>query len=92
MTDINVVDCHITIAVGNRQHRFDFATEAQRLVCVTAIRMLKGDVLRNTQRTVTANGYGKCCLAIIGTAIDTADDQLALDMQTDCEAVGSFQP
>ena len=92
MADIDLVDRHIAVAISNGQHCFDFATEAKRFVCVAAIRMLKRDVLRNTQRAVTANGYGKCGLANIGAAINTADDQITFDMQTDSEAVCSFQP
>ena len=92
MTDVHAVDRNITVAVSHRDHGFNLAAEAQRLVCVTAIWMFEGNVLRHTQLAITADGHSKGSLAIVSTAGNTADNQITFNIKANRGTIGGFQP
>ena len=92
MTNVHAIDCNITVAVSHRDHGFNLATEALRLICAAAIWVLKGDVLRHTELAIITNGHSKGSLAIVSTAGHSADNQIPFDIKADRGTFGGFQP
>src|SRR5690606_10516050 len=89
---IDLVDSHIAVAIGHRQHSLHLASQAYCFV-ITADTywVFQRYVLRHADGAIRANGHSEGSLTIIRATDNTPDHQVVYDIEFDGKASSSGQ-